>query len=581
MPKEEKFSFKSLFVPLTTKKALTFVILIGIIVFFNSLFNGFVWDDEGQITNNSVVQSLSNIPHFYTGGTYVSSSGNLIGSYYRPIMLTFFSFFYNLFGANPFPYHLFQVALHIINALLVYLLLRELIKRPLAFFFSLLFLIHPMNQAAVGFISHLQDVLFFLFGITALFLTKKYKDNTKGMLFVSLFLLLSFLSKETGIVFVPIIILYCLFFAKRSWIFFVSILFTTALFIFLRFQALHSISATGNGGLLVPIASESFPMRLLSIPEIFFYYLKTFFYPARLAIDQLWVIKNINFPDFYLPLILDMLFLLVLILLGYCIYKFSKKNIYAYIFFTSWFLSGIVIHLQIIPLDQTVGDHWFYFPMVGLLGIFGVFLNIVKISNEFIKKTVITVAIVIIVGLSVRTIVRSSNWIDNLTLYAHDLSINPDSARLERNLGVELLRIKQYDQAKIHFEHVTKLEPLWGDNWYSLGISYEYSGNPQKAKEYYLKSIQIAQLPEGYENLGGAYLFYNNDSQSAGKIFQEGIKRYPNNQRLHLLFAVAQYNLHNNQLALSEAEKAYALSPTNEAKYVLYQITNNLQIKLQ
>src|SRR3989344_9474682 len=93
------------------------ITLIGFILYANSLLNCFVWDDEEQILNNSLVHSVSNIPSFFKGGTFnVSGSPKLIGIYYRPLMTSFFSLLYTLFGPNPFFFHLFQVFIHTANS---------------------------------------------------------------------------------------------------------------------------------------------------------------------------------------------------------------------------------------------------------------------------------------------------------------------------------------------------------------------------------------------------------------------------------------------------------------------------------
>jgi len=54
MPEQtEEFSFKNYFPPFTVTKALHYLVLIGILIFFNGLFNGFVGDDQLQVTQNS------------------------------------------------------------------------------------------------------------------------------------------------------------------------------------------------------------------------------------------------------------------------------------------------------------------------------------------------------------------------------------------------------------------------------------------------------------------------------------------------------------------------------------------------
>ena len=121
---EQPLTFKSLFVPFTNKKAVTLMIIIGLIVFSNGLLNGFVGDDQGQIIDNSFVHSIGNIPIFFQSSTFFNGNYHLlIGNYFRPLMLTYFSILYHFFGANPFFFHFAQAFLHLANAILVFLFL--------------------------------------------------------------------------------------------------------------------------------------------------------------------------------------------------------------------------------------------------------------------------------------------------------------------------------------------------------------------------------------------------------------------------------------------------------------------------
>ena len=51
---------------LNSKKVIWIIVLVGFGVYFNSLFNGFVWDDEEQIVNNAIIQSMSNLPQIFS-----------------------------------------------------------------------------------------------------------------------------------------------------------------------------------------------------------------------------------------------------------------------------------------------------------------------------------------------------------------------------------------------------------------------------------------------------------------------------------------------------------------------------------
>ncbi|MGH7204441.1 MAG: hypothetical protein ACREHC_08415, partial [Candidatus Levyibacteriota bacterium] len=59
---EEEFSLKNIFVPFTTIKAIHWIVIIGFIVYFNSLSNSFILDDSAQIVANLGVHSVASIP---------------------------------------------------------------------------------------------------------------------------------------------------------------------------------------------------------------------------------------------------------------------------------------------------------------------------------------------------------------------------------------------------------------------------------------------------------------------------------------------------------------------------------------
>ena len=62
----------------------TALFIIALAVYFFSLFNGFVWDDEEQIVNNAVIQNISNLPYFFTSSTFNTGGAGLSGWYYKP-----------------------------------------------------------------------------------------------------------------------------------------------------------------------------------------------------------------------------------------------------------------------------------------------------------------------------------------------------------------------------------------------------------------------------------------------------------------------------------------------------------------
>lgn len=511
------------------KKLVLTLIIIGFLVYFNSLFNTFLWDDEEFVTNNTPTQSIKNISLFFIGNT-PGAEGSVVRntSYYRPIISTIYSIMLVLSKGSPFYFRLLQITIHIINAALIFFLFLYFFNQSyfLTLFLSLVFLVHPINSEAVLFISATQEVLFFCVGMSAvLFLTKKKNIKIHTLLLTDLLLTTSLFIKETGIVFFGIIFFYLALFNKRYLLKYliITILFIWA-YLFIRL-IVGSTYVQGQG--LFPIMRTSFFNRLMTIPSIILFYLTRFIFPNQLAIARHWVVGSPDFYNFFLPL-----FLIGTMIVSAALFIIKTKN-KTFAFFFAWFLIGLLPHLQLIPLNMTVAERWFYFPMVGLLGMIGVAISNIKYPS--LVKTYI-VGLIIVCLLSTRTIVRTFDWRNGLALFSHDIKISKNAFDLENNLGVELFRTGKTNQAKIYFENSTKLAPYWWVNWNNLGAVYEKEKNLKKAEELYKKSIDNGDYYLAYENYANV-LIKENKTQAAKQFLErKALVKFPNNQRLNELY---------------------------------------------
>ena len=136
-----------------------FIFLIAaltLVVYSNSLFNEFLYDDEHLILKNRYIRDFRYIPNIFTenaiAGAYLSSN------YYRPLQLLLYSIIYHLFGLNVVSYHLLNILLHAANGILIYLIFKKLFKKRLtAFIPAIIFSLHPVNTEAVTYISGTAD----------------------------------------------------------------------------------------------------------------------------------------------------------------------------------------------------------------------------------------------------------------------------------------------------------------------------------------------------------------------------------------------------------------------------------------
>jgi len=94
------------------------IIIVTFSVFYNSLYNGFVFDDEFMIEKNVSLKDLNSIPKFFTAN---EGFHKIFGNYYRPIVSTSFAIDYAFWELNPFGYHI-----HIIACFLLFKILSML-----------------------------------------------------------------------------------------------------------------------------------------------------------------------------------------------------------------------------------------------------------------------------------------------------------------------------------------------------------------------------------------------------------------------------------------------------------------------
>jgi len=133
-------------------------------VFAPALLNGFVeWDDHVNLLKNEDYRGLglTQLRWMFTA--------TLMG-HYIPVTWLTFGLDYLLWGMEPFGYHLTNLLLHAVNAVLVYALARRLLGRVLtdttplrttagAVLAALAFALHPLRAESVAWATERRDVL--------------------------------------------------------------------------------------------------------------------------------------------------------------------------------------------------------------------------------------------------------------------------------------------------------------------------------------------------------------------------------------------------------------------------------------
>lgn len=533
--------------------------IIGILTYINVLPNGFVWDDFVYIVNNADVHRL-NLSSVFEPSTFNH------GLTYRPLQQLAYSLAYFQFGNAAFWYHLVQVWLHVSNTVLVYLLFSRFFIAQIAVFLAAIFLIHPMQVESVAYIAGMLDPLYVLFGLSALLIITGDTHKGTAHVLASVCFLFSLFIKETGILFVPIFFAYALIFGlPRKTLIIQGVVFVLTMLVYgyLRFFVGKVGLVISRSG-VVPIAALDVWGRLLNIPAIAWYYLKTFLFPLTLAIDQQWIVKTVTPGGFWMPLFGVVAFVMLCVWYARYLFHQHRKMYGVFLLFSIWFGVSWIFHFQVFPLDMTVSDRFFYMPMIGLLGMIGV--GIQGLLPVMKRYKMIPAGIVLAVGicvlLFVRTVVRNGNWSDERTLYEHDREVY-DSFNVENNLGNVYVANGKYRDALYRFRQSRALFPT-ELNTFNVGYAYDLLDEPSDAIRFYEESLTYAAYPPDerklitaltVENLSKRYLLVEH-YQRARDLLDTHVQDYPDNGRLWQYLAISEYNLGNKEAALAALDQA-------------------------
>ena len=124
--------------------------------------------------------------------------------------------------------------------------------------------------------------------------------------------------------------------------------------------------------------------------------------------------------------------------------------------------------------------------------------------------------------------------------------------RLQAGLGVLLARYRQYDEAIRHFQAAAKANPDSDDVKFDLAGAYFRKGQYQQALEAAHSVSVEGQKDDTYLALLGDIFSHLGNAAKATEIFQDAIKRNPDNDQYYLSLALTQLR----GGSLNEAEAA-------------------------
>ena len=516
-----KSGFSKLPSPETGRARRTIVLLVfavGVLLYINTLQHGFVFDDVTLISQNPQVKNL-------VWGEILSRNG------YRPIRTLTYALNYAWGGLDPFGYHLFNIVLHGINAALVYLLFQLWTgTRFLATAGALLFAAHPVQTAAVAYVSGRKDLLATFFLLLAVYCFQLYRDRNRRF-FLSIALVgfvLGFFSKEVAVVFPALIILSVLatrtsrrrteLHEERSLLqairrtltqnryLYAATLAGTLLGVYYTLFLSPASRMIGSwGGTLDAHIGTSF--------KLFAHYLKLAFFPYPLIADYTGQVLEISHG--LLEPVTVAAILLVAAYLGLAIRIHSRNP--RLMVGMIWFLVCLLPVLQIVPFHELAADHFLYLPLVGIVFLIATGLQQLRRFNRRIAWAILGSLLVLFGGL---TVDRNRVWANEEMLWEATFRKAPNSYRANTNLGVVYQGQGRWEEAIQHTKKSIELKPDRAISWGNLGLLYRELGKKalqekrwnealaleEKAIRHLAKSRDLnREDPFTWSNLGNCY----------------------------------------------------------------------------
>ena len=481
-------------------------LILGLIVYSNTIYHPFHYDDIGAAIKSDIIEdSLSDFWKNTSG-----SGGDIF--LHRLFLLYSFALNYHWGDGSVVSYHIVNIIFHLLNSLLIYLILNNILIHNLSFnkyekslrneshsisipfFSSLIFAVHPLNTETVTFISSRSSgmsTFFFLLsfycfiqGTSAMYSPEKTKN--KASAFYYTFSLLSFLTglgtKEIVATLPIIIILYLYYFVNREknlykflvkfkW-FLITITFLAIVYLIHRkITAGDIFSARADLGLAL---FGRYYYFLTELKVIIFYYLKLFIFPINLNIYPMMTPSTSLFE---LPVFISLLIILSLITFAITISQGKRQCASNKIisFAILWFFITLLPSSSFIPLNDPIAEHRVYLPSVGASIFFGTAFSIFISSRKgHVKLKLFNNLSVIFVLLifSLLNIQRNTVWKDGYTLWKDAALKTPNYAKPHINLGTEYNNRGLNDLAVKEFNRVIELLPDDTESYSKLGDAY-------------------------------------------------------------------------------------------------------------
>lgn len=436
----------------------------------------------------------------------------------------------SLFGLDPGPAHLVNVAFHGVNSLLVYLLALSLLRNWLAsLLVAYLFLAHPLHVESVAWIAERKDLLcgmFFLLSILA-YLRYAARPSSSCYALVVCAFVLALLSKPMAVT-LPVVLLLLDFWplgrlrgepalalGKRFPAY--AVLLAEKIPLFALSLASGLVTLAAQHAVIASIDGVSLDYRLMNSVVAYATYLRDTIAPMQLS--PLHPLHTIDFLASFLPSLL----LLGAISVAAVGWRTSRPWL---LFGWLWFVLTLLPVIGLIQVgEQSHADRYMYLPSIGLFLALGAALA--RLSGGASRKALLTLAPAL-VFYSFIAWVQLGNWSGSYMLFTRALDVVGESFQAHAMLANFYLREGRLREAEAHALKGLSLKPGSADAYANLGVVLATKKDYPRAEQLFRAALSKSPGNARMLNNLGIVLEEQGSLKEARQLFAAALKADPN-----------------------------------------------------
>jgi hypothetical protein len=393
------------------------IILLTILAYLPVMRGGFFWDDSALVTENPMVKAPDGLYRFW----FTTEAAD-----YYPLTSSFLWLEWRLWGNNASAYHVVNVLLHAVSAMLVWLTLRRL-RIPGAWLAALIFAVHPVNVATAGWISEQKSTLSMLFYATAILLYLEFDEGRRWRWYtLSLAAFLLALLCKSAVVMLPVVLLASVWWTRGQ-------VRRRDIACNLPFFALALVAGVatvwfqyGNAMHWQTVREADFAGRLAAAGWVpWFYFFKAVLPVHLMVVYPKWEIDPGRLIS-WLPGAL---------LIGcYLVFWRERKSwgraaLFGFGYFTATLFPVLGFFDQAFHHFSLVADHWQYYSIVGViaLGVAAGERICRRIGGGSGSSVKVIASLAVLAALTVATWTRASLYADPNALWRDTIAKNPSA----------------------------------------------------------------------------------------------------------------------------------------------------------